>query len=185
MAEFKIVLGFKEGKCVQREVKDEEAASLIGKKVGEKIEGNLIGLEGYELEITGGSDNVGFPMRMDVKGNARKRILAVSGVGLKKKEKGIRQRKTVAGRTIHADISQINFKVLKVGKENLLKAAEKKPEGAEGDAKPEDKKEEKPAEKKEEPKKEEAKEEKPKAEEKKEPAKEEKPKDDKPAEKKE
>ena len=33
MAEFKLVLGFKEGKCVQREVKDQDASIFIGKKI--------------------------------------------------------------------------------------------------------------------------------------------------------
>jgi small subunit ribosomal protein S6e len=179
MAEFKLVLGFKEGKCVQREVKDQDASIFIGKKIGDKVEGSAVGLEGYEFEITGGSDKVGFPMRKDVAGSARKRILAVSGKGLKKKAKGVRQRKAVAGNTLHSNISQINLKVLKVGKENLLKAAEKK-EGAEGG----EGKEEAPAEKKEEKKEAPVKKEEAKPEDKKE-AKKEEPKKEKPAAKEE
>jgi translation initiation factor IF-2 len=118
-------------------------------------------------------------MRKDVAGSARKRILAVSGKGLKKKAKGVRQRKAVAGNTLHSNISQINLKVLKVGKENLLKAAEKK-EGAEGG----EGKEEAPAEKKEEKKEAPVKKEEAKPEDKKE-AKKEEPKKEKPAAKEE
>ena len=154
MAEFKLVIGFKGGKCAQREVKDEQAQQFLGKRIGDNVKGDGAGLSGYEFEITGGSDNCGFPMRRDVKGAGRKRIFAVKGTGVKKKEKGIKQRKTVCGNKIYENISQINLKVLKQGKENLLAA----------EAKAEDKPAEKPKEvkKEEEPKKEEKPVEKPK-----------------------
>ena len=186
MAEFKLVIGLKSGKCVQKEAKDDTAKPLMGKMIGDKIAGDAMGFAGYEFELTGGSDYCGFPMRKDVKGTARKRILAVVGIGLKKKGKGIRQRKTVAGNTIHSKISQINLKVLKEGKEKLdvPAKAEAPAEGAapaEGGAKKEEvpKKEEKPAEKKEEKK------EAPKEEKKEEPKKEEKPAEKKEEPKKE
>ena len=174
MTEFKLVIADpKTGKCSQREVKDQDAAFFLGKKIKDVVKGEVLGLQGYEFEITGGSDDCGFPMRYDVNGFTRKKILAISGVGLKKKGKGIRQRKTVCGNIVHEKTSQINLKILKAGKEPL----EKDPEE---EAKPEA--EEKPAEKAkaEEKPKEEAKEE--KAEEK--PVKEEK-KEAKPEEKKE
>ena len=126
MAEFKLTISNpKTGKSVQREIKDDDAKPLVGKKIAEKINGELINLTGYEFEITGGSDYCGFPMRKDVRGAVRKKILAISGIGLKKKAKGIRQRKTVCGNTIHNKIVQINLKVLKEGKENIFKTVEK------------------------------------------------------------
>lgn len=130
MAEFKIVLGAKDGKCHQMEIKDDEASMLLGKKVGDTIKGDDIGLEGYELLITGGSDDSGFPMRKDVQGSMKKKILAVEGIGLKKKRDGQRQRKTVAGNTIFEGTAQINFKILKEGKKKLGEepAAEEAPE---------------------------------------------------------
>ena len=115
MPEFKVVIGLKDGKCKQIEVKDPDSRAFIGKKVSDKIAGESINLAGWEFEISGGSDNAGFPMRKDVLGVGRKRILAIDGVGLKKKGKGIRQRKTVAGNTIHPGIAQINLKTLKEG----------------------------------------------------------------------
>ena len=148
MADFKINIGDPEtGKTIQRELKDPEASSLIGKKIGDKIDGSAIGLAGYEFELTGGSDYCGFPMRRDVDGTGRKRILAVGGVGIKKKAKGIRQRKTVCGNTVHEKTVQINLKVLKQGKEVLFQKEEKA--GKEGKIKEEKKieKEETPAEK--------------------------------------
>ncbi len=129
MADFKLTINNpKNGLSVQRELKDPQSSAMLGKKIGEKIEGSLIGLAGYEFEIRGGSDDCGFPMRKDVPGVRRKRILAVKGVGIKRKlGKGIKQRKTVCGNTIHEKIVQINLKVLKEGKEDLgFKEVEKK-----------------------------------------------------------
>jgi len=93
---------------------------LEGKKIGDKVPGDFFGLDGYELEITGGSDMAGFPMRKDLPGQGRKKILAVSGIGLHNDEKGIKVRKTVAGNTIHAQTAQINVKVVKEGKEDIF-----------------------------------------------------------------
>jgi small subunit ribosomal protein S6e len=118
MAEFKIVINNKE-KSIQKELKGETADYLIGKKMGEKVAGDNIGLEGYEFEITGGSDNCGFPMRKDLPGTARRKILSTKTQGLKIKDRGILKRKNMAGNTINDKTSQINLKVLKEGKEKL------------------------------------------------------------------
>jgi len=108
----KVVIGTKSGKCVQREVK--QAEFFLGKKIGDKFNGEVIDLQGYEFQITGGSDSSGFPMRWDVPGVQRKRILTAKSVGLRKvKFKGTRKRKTMCGNTIHENISQINVKTLK------------------------------------------------------------------------
>ncbi|MBN2881352.1 30S ribosomal protein S6e [Candidatus Woesearchaeota archaeon] len=119
----------KNGKTLQRELTEEQAENMYNCKIGEKIDGSKVGLEGYELEITGGSDFCGFPMRKDLDGSLRKKILAVSGIGLKKKDSGIRIRKTIAGNTIYEKTAQINVKVLKTGSEVLFE--EKKEEAAE------------------------------------------------------
>ena len=123
-------------KCVQKEIKDTNV--FLGKKLGEKIEGDNFGFAGYEFEITGGSDDCGFPMRQDADGIGRRRILAVEGIGMKKWGKGVRQRKTVAGNTVHDKTSQINLKVIKSGKEPLF---EEKKEEAKAEEKTEKKKE--------------------------------------------
>lgn len=134
MVSFKVVIGTKQGKCLQKEIAEPEANTFLGKKIGDKITGDNIGFSGYEFEITGGSDHAGFPMRKDVQGVGRKKVLEVKGVGVKKKAKGIRQRKTVCGNTVHPNISQINLKIVKEGKEPLplpKKEDEKKPEAEE------------------------------------------------------
>ena len=139
MVSFKVVIGTKQGKCYQREIGEPDSANLLGKKVGDTITGDSIGLKGYEFLITGGSDHCGFPMRQDVGGAGRKRVLTVQDIGVKKKAKGIRRRRTVCGNTIHPKISQINLKVLKEGAEKLGAETEKKAE-----EKPAAPKEEKP-----------------------------------------
>jgi len=98
-----------------------ENTDFIGKKISDKLDGGLVGLHGYELEITGGSDKAGFPMRRDISGAARKRPLITSGAGAKIKEKGLKARKTIAGNTANMDTAQLNFKAIKYGKDSLAK----------------------------------------------------------------
>ena len=161
MVEYKIVLADpKTGKCYQREVKEAEAEVFLGKQIGNKVKGDSFNLSGYEFEITGGSDSSGFPMRGDIEGAGRKRILVIKGIGAKKKRKGQRQRKTVRGNTIGQETNQINMKILKYGKAKL-DAGETKPTEEKAEKK-EDKKEkkseeDKPAEEKKEENKEEGK----------------------------
>jgi small subunit ribosomal protein S6e len=123
MVTFKAVIGTKDGKSVQKDIVDPQSNFFIGKSIGAKISGSDIGFEGYEFQLTGGSDACGFPMRREIPGTLRKKIFAASGVGLKKQGKGIRVRKTVCAGTIHDKISQINIKVLKTGKAPLVEAA--------------------------------------------------------------
>jgi small subunit ribosomal protein S6e len=152
--EFKVNIGDpKTGKTVQKVVSGDHAQALLKKKIGEKISGETIGFPGYEFEITGGSDYCGFPMRRDVRGSARKKVLIVSGVGIRQNVRGRKIRKTVAGNTVYSKTAQINLKVLKQGEKALVE--EKKEEKAEAK---EEKTAEKKEEKKEAPKKEEKKE---------------------------
>ena len=102
--------------------KEGDAQIFMGKKIRDKVDGNSIGLKGYELEITGGSDAQGFPMRGDLDVLGRKRPLVISGVGAKKGDKGMKQRKTVHGRTVDETINQLNIKIVKFGSEDLEKA---------------------------------------------------------------
>ena len=112
MATFKIVLADPStGKCEQREVEGDAAKVLLGKKIGDTVPGDKFDLKGKTLLITGGSDYCGFPMRSDLPGTLRKRILVTKSVGFRGGLKGMRKRKTVAGNTIHPKIHQINLKI--------------------------------------------------------------------------
>ena len=191
---FKIVISDpKTKKAYQKEI-DQKASALLGKKIGDKVSGQPLGLTGYELELTGGSDKDGFPMRRDVDGSARKKIILSSAPGFHPDRKGQRRRKSIRGNTISAEIIQVNTKIIGHGQKPLQEllggSKEKKEEKsiqeelAERVEKDAPKKsvsdqilEEKQKEgSKEEPKKEEPKEEKPKEKPKEEP-KEEKPED--------
>ncbi len=134
MAEFKVVLSDpKTGLTVQRVVKDPAAKAFLGLKIGDTIKGEAIDLQGYEFEISGGSDFCGFPMRKDVVGVGRKRILSYSGTGVRKADKGILQRKTVCGNTIHAKIVQVNLKAIKAGSADIFADVKAKAEKSKSD----------------------------------------------------
>ena len=123
----------KSGKTAKAILAEDKAKPLMGKKIGDKVKGDELGYAGYEFEITGGSDYCGFPMRRDVVGSARKKILIVSGTGVRKNLPGRKIRKSVAGNTVFANTAQVNLKVLKAGKEPLFE--EKKEEPAAGEKK--------------------------------------------------
>ncbi|MEM1689562.1 MAG: 30S ribosomal protein S6e [Candidatus Hadarchaeales archaeon] len=109
----------KTGKSYQIELGEAESKKLIGMKIGDKIDGNLLGLPGYELQITGGSDKDGFPMRRDVTGAGRKKVLLSGPPGFRPKKKGERRRKYVRGNQISEAIVQVNTKITKYGEKPL------------------------------------------------------------------
>jgi len=101
---------------------DEKKFRFESMKIGETIKGGLIGFANYEFQITGGSDSSGFPMRKDVHGPVKKRILlSKRGVGYKPRRKGEKRRRTVRGNEITSDMTLINLKVLKYGEAELFK----------------------------------------------------------------
>ena len=106
------------GKAWKLEVPEE---TLSGKLIGDKFDGKEIKpeLDGYELEITGGSDNAGFPLSKDVEGLGLKGLLLKKGWGMHDNREGVRIRKTVRGKTISGTTSQLNINVVKVGKKSL------------------------------------------------------------------
>ncbi len=96
--------------------------NLVGKMIGETFNGALIGLPGYELKVTGGSDQGGIPIRKDVHGPVKKRVLLSKGPCYKPTKKGEKRRKIVRGNEITDDMTQVNTVVVKYGKEKLFKA---------------------------------------------------------------
>src|SRR3989337_3706911 len=98
MGEFKAVIADpKSGKAYKRDITGHYANALIGKKIGEELDGLYVGLPGYKLQITGGSDKDGFPMRHDLPGPRRKRLLLSGGVGFHPLPPGVREEETGPG----------------------------------------------------------------------------------------
>ncbi len=140
--EFKLNIGHpKKKKTIQKELKDASAKVFSGKRIGDKVKGETFDLPGYEFEITGGSDKIGFPMRKDVQGLSRKRVLITGGVGLRKNRKGRKVRRTVASNTINENTSQINVKVVKEGKTPLFEEPKEESSEKAKEEKSEEKKE--------------------------------------------
>ncbi|MFX1504160.1 MAG: S6e family ribosomal protein [Promethearchaeota archaeon] len=101
---------------------DEKKFRFEGMKIGDIIKGGVIGFPNYEFEITGGSDSSGFPMRKDVHGPVKKRILVSKrGIGYHPQRKGQKKRKTVRGNEVTHDMTLINLKVTKYGEAGLFK----------------------------------------------------------------
>lgn len=104
---------------------DEKKFRFEGMKIGDIIKGGLIGFANYEFIITGGSDASGFPMRKDVHGPVKKKILMKKrGVGYRPVRKGQKRRRTVRGNEITYDMTLINLKVVKYGETELFKSTE-------------------------------------------------------------
>jgi small subunit ribosomal protein S6e len=101
----------KTGKSYQKEVSGNQANAILGKKIGDKIDGIFVDMPGYKLEITGGSDKDGFPMRKDLPGPRRKKLLISKGLGFDPHMKGERRRKNMRGNTVSPDTIQLNMKI--------------------------------------------------------------------------
>ncbi|BBL63008.1 MAG: 30S ribosomal protein S6e [Methanobrevibacter arboriphilus] len=114
---FKVVISEKE-ESHQIEV-DTNERQIIGLAIGDELSGDLIGLDGYTLKITGGSDKNGFPMKKDIEGPRRIKSLLSGGIGYKPKADGVKRRKTLRGNTISDDIVQINTIVTEAGNKSI------------------------------------------------------------------
>ncbi|SDZ95856.1 small subunit ribosomal protein S6e [Haloplanus vescus] len=113
MADFKVVVSDPEtGDTTQVEVDEQDANRFLGRELGDTVEGGAVGLDGTELELTGGSDNAGRPLRADVAGSSLKQLLLEGGVGFEPSRDGERKRVTVRGREISEAVAQINAKVV-------------------------------------------------------------------------
>ena len=98
MVEFKaIVNDVKTGKSYNVAVSGHHANSLIGINIGEVVDGIFVGLPGYKLKITGGSDGNGTPMRRDLPGNKRVKLLLSDSLGFHEKYPGQRKRVAIRG----------------------------------------------------------------------------------------
>jgi small subunit ribosomal protein S6e len=113
MAKFKVIVSDPEaGTSKVVELEEARAAPFIGRRLGETLDGSAVDLPAHTVQILGGSDKDGVPMRGNVHGGVRRRVVLSGGAGFSPKKKGERRRKTVRGNVITDEIAQINMKIV-------------------------------------------------------------------------
>ncbi len=133
--EYKVVVSDpKTGKSYQVDVKEGEAKKIKGRKIGEIVEGSLLGMPGYKVKVTGGSDKSGFPMKTGLHTQASSYLLIGDGVGFKA-ERGERRRRRVHGEVVGDQIVQVNTRVVEYGGKALDEIFPPKPKEAQEEKK--------------------------------------------------
>lgn len=113
MAKFKVIVSDPQtGTSKVVEVEEARAAPFIGRKIGETMDGSVVELPATKVQITGGSDKDGVPIRPNVHGGVRRKVILSGGVGFNPKRSGERKRKAVRGNSITDEIVQINMKII-------------------------------------------------------------------------
>ena len=112
MAEFQVVVSDETGHTEQFEVDGQDANRFLNRDLGSEVDGGAVGHDGVTLELTGGSDEAGRPMRADVAGPELKELLLEGGVGYHPSRDGERKRVTVRGRQISEATAQINAQMI-------------------------------------------------------------------------
>ncbi|MFW6003952.1 MAG: 30S ribosomal protein S6e, partial [Halanaeroarchaeum sp.] len=134
MATFNVVVSDPaSGHSVTREVEGQDANRFMGRELGDEVDGSAVGLDGFTVEITGGSDAAGRPLRSDIRGSALKEVLLTGGTGYNPTREGERRRVTVRGREVSEAVSQLNVKITG-GDDPLVALGVKEPEEAEEEA---------------------------------------------------
>ncbi len=121
-----VISDIKTGKAYNKKT---EEAVFLNKKVGDEVDLGTVGLTGFKAKITGGSDKQGFPMKLTLEGQGRKKLLVKKGIGVKSNVKGKYIRKTMRGNIVAADIVQLNLAITKQGSKPIsefIKPAETK-----------------------------------------------------------
>jgi small subunit ribosomal protein S6e len=110
MAKFKLIISDPAtGKSSASEIEGARAQALVGRSLGEIIDGSALGIGQGKLLISGGCDKNGIPMRADVHGGVKKYIVLSRGPGFNPTRHGERKRKLVRGKIITDETYQINF----------------------------------------------------------------------------
>jgi small subunit ribosomal protein S6e len=125
MAKFKIIVSDPQtGTSKVVELEEARAAPFIGRKIGETMDGAAVDMPATKVQIMGGSDKDGVPIRPNVHGGVRRQVVLSGGVGFNPKKEGQRKRKAVRGNIITDEIAQINMKIV----EQPSKPKEAKPQ---------------------------------------------------------
>ena len=133
MVELKVVVSDpKTGRAYNVDASTGAAGAIVGKKIGDEVDAGALGLAGYKILITGGSDQTGTPARKSLPGAGRRKLLLAEGVGFHAKMEGERKRKMIRAHQITPEFVQINARVTAYGEKTLdelfpkVEGAEKK-----------------------------------------------------------
>lgn len=94
------------GRSAQADLPKDKVSMVLNYKIGDTIDGSIIGLTGYKLKITGGSDNSGFQLDRSIQGTIKTH--AFRRAKKTGRSAGIVQRKTVRGMVVSTDVEQLN-----------------------------------------------------------------------------
>jgi len=131
MVELKVVVSDpKTGRAYNVDASTGAAGAIIGKRIGDEVDAGTLGLAGYKIKITGGSDRTGTPARNSLPGAGRRRLLLAGGVGFHPVVEGERKRKLIRSHEITPDFVQVNARVIAYG-DKTLEEIFPKVEGAE------------------------------------------------------
>ena len=120
MVEFKIVVSDpKSGRAYNVDASGGAAGAIVGKRIGDEIDAGTLGLAGYKILITGGSDRTGTTAKKGLPGAGRKKLLLAGGIGFHPSMDGERRRKTIRSSEITPDFVQINAQVTTYGEKTL------------------------------------------------------------------
>ena len=109
MAKFKVIVSDPQTrKATVAELEGARAQALVGRNIGDVVDGSQLGFSGSRLKITGGCDKDGIPMRADVHGGGKKYVVLSGGVGFRPTRPGERRRKLVRGSMITDETYQLN-----------------------------------------------------------------------------
>ncbi len=120
MVELKVVVSDpKTGRAYNVDASTGAAGAIVGKRIGDEVDAGPLGLAGYKILITGGSDQTGTPARKSLPGAGRKKLLLAEGVGFHPGMDGERRRKMIRSNEITPEFVQVNARVIAYGEKSL------------------------------------------------------------------
>ncbi len=103
----------KTGRSVNMELDADRSAMFMNARINDVVDASALGMGGYKLKITGGSDKSGFPMDASIAGSGKTKVLR--RISMTGRNKGQYERKTVRGSTISSDTELVNAVVVEYG----------------------------------------------------------------------
>ena len=89
----------KTGKTAQLEVPKGSESMLIGKMMGEIVEGSIVGLDGFKLQITGLSDSAGARQGLEIEGHEEGKASSEHRTWGKASKEGIQDKEKREGKS--------------------------------------------------------------------------------------